>query len=92
MAKKATKATTKRTTKRTAKKAAKRSTAKRELLNTGSDARYTKRDASGQWSEMDDVGRSQRVDKPRTAKKTAKPGHGDQGDQPRRTKKAAKKR
>ena len=35
---------------------------------------------------MDDVGRSQKVDKPRKAKTTVRSGYGDQGDeQPRAT-------
>jgi hypothetical protein len=30
---------------------------------------------------MDDVGRSQKADRPRKAKRTVKSGYGDQGDQ-----------
>ena len=68
-----------------------RSTTKRELIAPRGDARYAKRDAQGQWAEMDDVGRSQRADRARTAKRTVKPGFGDQGDQ-KRPARAAKKR
>jgi hypothetical protein len=75
-----------------AKKTAKKSTGKRELLNTGTDARYAKRDAGGQWTEMDDVGRSQKADKAKKAKTTVKPGYGDEGDQKPAAKRAAKKR
>ena len=66
--------------------------ARRERIDTGTDVRYAKRDAAGQWKEMDDVGRSQRTDRSKAAKRTVASGYGDQGDQARRTKKAAKKR
>ena len=76
-----------------AKTTAKRSTSKRDLIKTGTSARYAKRDASGQWTEMDDVGRSQTADRAKHAKTTVKSGYGDQGDQQARTtKRAAKKR
>jgi len=78
--------------KKATKKTAKRSSAKRELINTGTDARYVKRAADGSFKESDDVGRSQRVDRPRAAKTTVTPGFGDQGDQKRTVKRAAKKR
>ena len=32
--------------------------AKRELIDTGHDKRYVRRDAKGQFNESDDVGRS----------------------------------
>ena len=67
---------------------AKRSTAKRELIKTGSDKRYVKRSGKGRFKESDDVGRSQSADRRKSAKKTAKSGYGDQGDR----KKASKKR
>lgn len=60
---------------------------KRELINTGTDKRYVKRNAKGQFIESDDVGRSLSMDKKRTAKKTVKAGYGDQGDQKRAKKK-----
>lgn len=41
---------------------------------------YAKRTATGRFSEMDDVGRSQKTDKRRKAKKTVRSGYGDQGD------------
>ena len=75
-----------------AKKTVQRSSAKRESINTGSDARYVKRAADGTFKESDDVGRSQRADRPRAAKTTVKAGYGDQGDQKRAVKRAAKKR
>jgi hypothetical protein len=59
---------------------AKRSTQKRELVNTGRDARYVKRSAAGRFTESDDVGRSQRIDKARRARTKVASGFGDQGD------------
>ena len=63
-----------------ARKTAKRSSQKRELINTGTDARYVKRSGSGRFKESDDVGRSQKTDRARSAKKSVKSGYGDQGD------------
>ena len=57
---------------------------KRELINTGRDKRYVRRDAQGQFKESDDVGRSLSQDRRRHAKAVAKPGQGDRGDQKRR--------
>jgi hypothetical protein len=59
---------------------AKRSTAKRELIDTGRNRMFAKRNAKGRFTEMDDVGRSLAADRRTTAKKVAKSGHGDQGD------------
>jgi hypothetical protein len=39
-----------------------------------------RRDADGQFKEVDDVGRSLSADRKRKAKTTAKPGQGDRGD------------
>ena len=61
-------------------KSAKRSTQKRERINTGTDSRYLKRTATGRFKESDDVGRSQKTDRRRKAKKAVKSGYGDQGD------------
>jgi len=57
--------------------------AKRELIDTGRDKRYVRRDAEG-FKESDDVGRSLSQDKKRKAKTTVKSGQGDRGDQKRR--------
>jgi hypothetical protein len=59
---------------------AKRSTTKRELIDTGRNRMFAKRDARGQFKEMDDVGRSLSVDPRRKAKTSVKSGHGDKGD------------
>jgi hypothetical protein len=57
--------------------------AKRELIDTGSDKRYVRRNKRGQFNEVDDVGRSLSADRRRRAKTKAKPGEGDKGDRPR---------
>jgi hypothetical protein len=59
---------------------AKRKAAKRELNNTGTDKRYVRRNAQGQFKESDDVGRSLANDRRRKAKTKAKSGQGDRGD------------
>lgn len=66
--------------------AGKKASGKRELLNTGTDKRYAKRNSDGTFSEMDDVSKSLRADARKQAKKTVKPGFGDQGDQKRKKK------
>ena len=92
MAKK--KAATKRagSTKKSAKKGtAKKSSAKgtarkkkksrgRELIDTGRDKRFMRRDEQGQFNESDDVGCSLSQDRRRKAKKKVKSGQGDRGD------------
>ena len=62
---------------------AKRSSSKREVIDTGRNRMFGKRDARGQFKEMDDVGRSLSSDRRRKAKTHAKSGHGDQGDRRR---------
>jgi hypothetical protein len=52
----------------------------RELIDTGTDKRYVRRDTKGRIKESDDVGRSSAQDQKRSAKQRAKPGHGDRGD------------
>lgn len=80
--------------KATKKAAAKKGSGKRELIEPRGDKRYVRRDAKGQFSESDDVSRSLSQDRKRTAKKEAKSGYGDQGDQKKRSasKKAASKK
>jgi hypothetical protein len=53
---------------------------KRELIDTGSDKRYVRRDKQGQFKESVDVGRSLSADKRHKAEHEAKPGEGDKGD------------
>lgn len=56
---------------------------KRELIDTGTDKRYVRRDKDGQFKESDDQGRSLSQDIKRKAKTTVKSGQGDRGDQKR---------
>lgn len=53
---------------------------KRELIDTGTDKRYVRRDEDGKFKESVDVGRSLSADKRHKAKSDAKPGEGDRGD------------
>ncbi|WP_455273550.1 hypothetical protein [Rhizobium herbae] len=53
---------------------------KRELIDTGTDKRYVRRDEDGKFKESVDVGRSLSADKRHKATKDAKPGEGDKGD------------
>jgi hypothetical protein len=58
--------------------------AKRELIDTGRDKRYVRRNAKGEFKESDDVGRSLSQDRRRHAKTVAPKGQGDRGDQRRK--------
>jgi hypothetical protein len=53
---------------------------KRELIDTGTDKRYVRRDDHGRFKESVDVSRSLSADKRHKAKHEAKPGEGDRGD------------
>ena len=59
---------------------AKRSSSKRELIDTGTDKRYVRRDKEGRFKESDDVSKSLSQDIKRKARTTSKPGQGDRGD------------
>jgi hypothetical protein len=52
----------------------------RELIDTGTDKRYVRRDDHGRFKESDDVGRSLSADRRRHAKAESKKGQGDRGD------------
>lgn len=68
-----------------AKKTSRRGSQKRDLVKPKrAGARYTKRTAKGRFKEMDAVGRSQKQDRKRQAKRKVKSGYGDQGDQRKR--------
>jgi len=54
-------------------------TGKRELIDTGTDKRYVRRDEKGRFDEVVDVGRSLSQDRKRHAENESKPGHGDRG-------------
>jgi hypothetical protein len=86
MAKKKAAPKTASKSKSTAKKGGRKKAAKRELIDTGTDKRYVRRDGQGQFKESDDMGRSLSQDRRRKAKTVAKAGQGDKGDQKPRTK------
>ena len=52
----------------------------RELVDTGTDKRFVRRDSKGRFEEFDDVGRSLAADRRQHAKHRAKKGEGDRGD------------
>ena len=52
----------------------------RELIDTGTDKRYVRRDEKGKFKESDDVGRSLKSDIRRKARNEVKKGEGDKGD------------
>jgi hypothetical protein len=59
---------------------AKKKTQKRELIDTGKDKRYVRRDTEGKFKEEDDQGRSLSQDRRKKAKTKVKSGQGDKGD------------
>ena len=67
--------------------AARTSTRKRELIDTGTDKRYVRRNRKGQFDEVVDVGRSLAQDARKDAKSKVPAGQGDRGDQQPRRKK-----
>jgi hypothetical protein len=52
---------------------------KRELIDTGTDKRYVRRDERGRFVESDDVGRSLAADRRSKAKHETTKGQGDRG-------------
>jgi hypothetical protein len=56
----------------------------RELVDTGKDKRFVRRDSAGRFDEVADVGRSIAQDRQQAAKKNVPPGQGDRGDQKRK--------
>jgi hypothetical protein len=60
-----------------------RASGKRELVNTGTDKRFVRRNDKGQFNESDDVGRSLKADRRQSAKNQSPPGQGDRGDRKR---------
>ena len=58
----------------------KKSSGARELIDTGTDKRFVRRDEKGQFKESDDVGRSLGQDVRKDAKTKVKKGQGDRGD------------
>jgi hypothetical protein len=52
----------------------------RELINTGTDKRYVRRDEHGRLKESDHVGRSLAADRRQKAEHESRKGQGDRGD------------
>ena len=66
------------------KKAAAKRAAKRELIDTGTNTLFVRRNARGtSFKGVEDVGRSLAQDRRRKAKTVAKRGQGDRGDRRR---------
>jgi hypothetical protein len=63
------------------KMAEKSSKSRRELIDTGKDKRFVRRDETGQFDDVSDVGRSLTQDRKQEAKHKVPPGQGDRGDQ-----------
>jgi hypothetical protein len=61
----------------------KKTASKRELIDTGTDKRYVRRDDEGRFKESDDEGRSLAQDVRTHAKTEVPAGQGDRGDQKR---------
>jgi hypothetical protein len=57
----------------------------RELIDTGTDKRFVRRNEKGQFEDVVDVGRSLSQDRKRDAKTKVPPGQGDRGDQKKRS-------
>lgn len=83
-------ATKKGDSKKSASKKAAPGSGKRDLVKGRKANFYAKRESGGEFAEMDEQKKSLRVDVRKRAKKTVKPGYGDQGDQKAR-KSGAKK-
>lgn len=58
----------------------KRASGRRELIDTGRNKMFGRRDEQGRFTEMDDVSRSLSTDQRRNAKTKAGRGRGDRGD------------
>lgn len=58
----------------------KRASGRRELIDTGRNKMYGRRDERGRFTEMDDVSRSLSTDRRRNAKTKSGRGQGDRGD------------
>ncbi|HEY0320253.1 MAG TPA: hypothetical protein VGC66_04715 [Pyrinomonadaceae bacterium] len=63
---------------------AKKEAAKRELIDTGNDKRYVRRDEKGRFDEVDNQSRSLSQDVRKAAKTKVESGQGDKGDQKRK--------
>ena len=52
----------------------------RELIDTGTDKRFVRRDENGRFKDVVDVGRSLAADHRQHSETKAKKGEGDRGD------------
>ena len=52
----------------------------RELIDTGTDKRFVRRDEEGKFKESDDVGKSLAADQRQHSPNKPPRGHGDKGD------------
>jgi hypothetical protein len=85
MAAAARKKTARRPAARKATTARRKMKAKRELIDTGTNKLFVRRNARGtSFAQVVDVGRSLAADRRQHAKRAAKPGQGDRGDRPQR--------
>jgi hypothetical protein len=66
------------------KAATRKKQSKRELIDTGKDKRYVRRNEKGQFDEVADVGKSLSQDVRKHAKTVVPAGQGDRGDQAKR--------
>lgn len=64
--------------------AEKSSKSERELIDTGRDKRFVRRNEKGEFDEVVDVGKSLSQDRKQAAKHEVPPGQGDRGDQKRK--------
>jgi hypothetical protein len=55
----------------------------RELIDTGKDKRFVRRDEEGRFDDVTDVGKSIAQDRKQSAKRKVPAGQGDRGDQKR---------
>jgi hypothetical protein len=69
-----------KTTAAAKKPATKKRTSNRELIDTGTDQRYVRRDTGGKFKKSVDVARSLAADRRNKAKTRVKSGQGDKGD------------
>ena len=60
--------------------ATKKESGAREMIDTGTDKRYVRRDDQGRFKESDDMGRSLSRDVKQHAKTKTEKGQGDRGD------------
>ncbi|HSE22918.1 MAG TPA: hypothetical protein VLB68_14730 [Pyrinomonadaceae bacterium] len=61
----------------------KNSKSHRELIDTGKDKRFVRRNEQGEFHEVTDVGKSIAQDRKQSAKTKVPSGQGDRGDQKR---------